>query len=437
MFQSIRNMFAIPELRKRIFFTLAILFVYRVGGHIPTPGINGNLLVGWFQENAGKGLFGFVDMFAGGNLSKATIFALGIMPYITSSIIIQLLTAVIPSLEKLSKEGEAGKKRITQYTRFGTIGLSLLQSFGIAAWLRGLNGGEIPGLIDPGLGGLGFTLIAMISMTAGTAFIMWLGEQISDRGIGNGISLIIFIGIIARMPADVMNSMEQIVYNQTNLINTIVILIVMVVVIAFVVMIQQGQRKIKVQYAKRIVGRKVYGGQTSHIPLRVNTAGVIPIIFASSLIMFPNTIMMFVKTDWLQSIANALAPGQPLYLILYAGMIIFFSYFYTAIVLNPADLADNLKKYGGFIPGIRPGKKTESYIDRIITRITLAGSFFLAGVAILPIIMSNWFQTPFVVGGTGLLIVVGVGLDTMRQVESHLLMRHYDGFLKKGRIRGR
>ncbi|MCD4734391.1 preprotein translocase subunit SecY, partial [bacterium] len=240
-----------------------------------------------------------------------------------------------------------------------------------------------------------------------------------------------------RMPADVMNSMEQIVYNQTNLINTIVILIVMVVVIAFVVIVQQGQRKIKVQYAKRIVGRKVYGGQTSHIPLRVNTAGVIPIIFASSLIMFPNTIMMFVKTDWLQSIANALAPGQPLYLILYAGMIIFFSYFYTAIVLNPADLADNLKKYGGFIPGIRPGKKTESYIDRIITRITLAGSFFLAGVAILPIIMSNWFQTPFVVGGTGLLIVVGVGLDTMRQVESHLLMRHYDGFLKKGRIRGR
>ncbi|MCX7021645.1 MAG: preprotein translocase subunit SecY [bacterium] len=363
MFKSIRNMLAIPELRQRIFFTIAIFFVYRVGGHIPVPGVNAGVLSAWFNQNAQGGLFGFIDMFAAGNLRKATIFALGIMPYISASIIIQLLTAVVPALEKLSKEG--------------------------------------------------------------------------DAGIGNGMSLIIFIGIIARIPADVTLTMEKIGAGDTNLVNIAVILFVMVVVVAGVVVIQQGQRKIRVQYAKRIVGRKIYGGQSTHIPLRVNTAGVIPIIFASALIMFPNTILMFTDADWLKTLAGWLSPGNWLYMIVYGGMIIFFSYFYTAIVLNPADLADNMKKYGGFIPGIRPGKNTELFIDRVLTRITLAGSVFLALIALLPVVMAVIFKSPITFGGTGLLIVVGVALDTIRQIESHMLMRHYDGFLKKGRIRGR
>jgi preprotein translocase subunit SecY len=436
VFKSIRNMLAIPELRQRIFFTLAILFVYRIGGHIPSPGVNAGALSDWFSSQQG-GLFGFFDMFAGGNLRKATIFALGIMPYITASIIFQLLTAVIPSLEKLQKEGEAGRKKITQYTRYATIALALLQSFGISVWLQNSVGAEVPGLIDPALGVWGFRLLAMITMTAGTAFIMWLGEQITERGIGNGISLIIFIGIVARIWPDVQSTIGKITFNETNIVNTLILLIVMVLVVAGVVMIQQGQRRIRVQYAKRIVGRKVYGGQTTHIPLRVNTAGVIPIIFASALIMLPNTILMFTDAEWLRTLQSWLMPGEPLYMVLYAGLIIFFSYFYTAIVLNPADLADNIKKYGGFIPGIKPGKKTEAFIDRILTRITLAGSVFLAVIALLPIVMSMIFQAPFSFGGTGLLIVVGVALDTMRQIESHMLMRHYDGFLKKGRIRGR
>lgn len=437
MFKSIRNMFAIPELRQRILFTLLLLFVYRIGGHIPTPGVNAGALSDWFASKASGGVFGFFDMFAGGNLRKATIFALGIMPYISASIILQLLTAVIPALEKLKKEGEAGRKKITQYTRYGTIGLSLLQSYGISAWIRNLGASEIPGLLDPSLGPWGFTLLAMITMTAGTAFIMWLGEQISERGIGNGISLIIFIGIIARIPADFTANVDKLFLGESNMINTVILLLVMVLVVAAVVLIQQGQRRIRVQYAKRIVGRKIYGGQTTHIPLRVNTAGVIPIIFASALIMFPNTILMFTDAEWLRTLAGWLAPGEPLYMVLYATLIIFFAYFYTAIVLNPADLADNMKKYGGFIPGVRPGKRTEAFIDRILTRITLAGAIFLAAIALLPIVMSQIFQAPFAFGGTGLLIVVGVALDTMRQIESHLLMRHYDGFLKKGRIRGR
>jgi len=428
-------MMAIPELRQRIFFTIAIFFVYRVGGHIPVPGVNAGVLSAWFNQNAQGGLFGVMDMFAAGNLRKATIFALGIMPYISASIIIQLLTAVVPALEKLQKEGEAGRKRITQYTRYGTIGLSLLQSFGIQIWLKSLVYNGVP-VVEPGMGWL-FTPLTMITMTAGTAFIMWLGEQISERGIGNGMSLIIFIGIIARIPADVMLTMEKVGVGDTNLVNIAVTLLVMVVVVAGVVLIQQGQRKIRVQYAKRIVGRKIYGGQSTHIPLRVNTAGVIPIIFASALIMFPNTILMFTDADWLKTLAGWLAPGKPLYMILYGGLIIFFSYFYTAIVLNPADLADNMKKYGGFIPGVRPGKNTEQFIDRILTRITLAGSIFLAIIALLPVVMAVIFKSPISFGGTGLLIVVGVALDTIRQIESHMLMRHYDGFLKKGRIRGR
>jgi preprotein translocase subunit SecY len=435
VFNSIRNMMAIPELRQRIFFTIAIFFVYRVGGHIPVPGVNAGVLSAWFNQNAQGGLFGFIDMFAAGNLRKATIFALGIMPYISASIIIQLLTAVVPALEKLQKEGEAGRKRITQYTRYGTIGLSLLQSFGIQIWLKSLVFNGVP-VVEPSMGWL-FTPLTMITMTAGTAFIMWLGEQISERGIGNGMSLIIFIGIIARIPADVTLTMEKVGAGDTNLVNIAVTLLVMVVVVAGVVLIQQGQRKIRVQYAKRIVGRKIYGGQSTHIPLRVNTAGVIPIIFASALIMFPNTILMFTDADWLKTLAGWLAPGKPLYMIIYGGLIIFFSYFYTAIVLNPADLADNMKKYGGFIPGIRPGKNTELFIDRVLTRITLAGSVFLAVIALLPIVMAIIFKSPITFGGTGLLIVVGVALDTVRQIESHMLMRHYDGFLKKGRIRGR
>ncbi|MFH1279488.1 MAG: preprotein translocase subunit SecY [Candidatus Eisenbacteria bacterium] len=439
MIGKIQSIFKIPELRRRVLFTLALLIVYRLGGHVPTPGVDTAALQFFFQQNAGT-LFGLYDLFAGGNLSKATIFALGIMPYISASIIFQLLTAVIPYFEKLQKEGEEGRKKITQYTRYGTVILSIVQGYGISMFLEGLqvNVGDGAAAVVPG-SGLAFRMMTVLTLTAGTIFVMWLGEQITERGIGNGISLIIFIGIVAQYPSDFLRTAQMLRTGTLSPFIMVIVLLVMVAVVAGVIMITQGQRRIPVQYAKRIVGRKVYGGQSTHIPLRVNTAGVIPIIFAQSVIMFPSTAatLFFQDSDMIQRVSNIFAPGSPIYNVLYTVIIIFFSYFYTAIIFNPADLADNMRKYGGFIPGIRPGKRTSEYIDRILTRVTLPGGIFLALIAILPFFLINRFNVPFFFGGTGLLIVVGVGLDTLQQIESHLLMRHYDGFMKKGRLRGR
>jgi preprotein translocase subunit SecY len=438
--EKIRSIFKIPELRRRVVFTLLLLVVYRVGGHVPVPGINGAALKAWFASNAG-GLFGLYDLFVGGSLERATIFALGIMPNVSASIILQLLTAVVPYFERLQKEGEEGRKKITQYTRYGTVILAFIQGYGIAVFLQGLGsmqaGGQQVGVVtNPGFG---FTIMTMITLTAGTIFVMWLGEQITERGIGNGISLIITVGIIADYPRYAINTIRQLLNRSLSPIMLVVILALMVVVIAAVIAITQGQRRIPVQYAKRIVGRRIYGGQSTHIPLRVNTAGVIPIIFAQSLIMLPSTFgALFLRNNAFIETMNALmSPSSLVYNVLYVAIIIFFSYFYTAIIFNPVDLADNMKKYGGFVPGIRPGKKTAEYIDRILTRITLPGGAFLAGIAVLPVLLNVWAKVPFYFGGTGLLITVGVTLDTLQQIESHLVMRHYDGFMKKGRIRGR
>jgi preprotein translocase subunit SecY len=426
--QSFGNITKIPELKRRVLITLGLLAAYRLGAHVPTPGIDGNALAQFFDQVAGT-LLGMVDLFSGGNLRRLTVFALGIMPYISASIILQLLTVVIPALERLAKEGEAGKKKITQYTRYGTIALSLIQSFGIAVGLESMRspgGGVI--VPDPGWG---FRILTMITLTTGTALIMWLGEQISEKGIGNGISLIIFAGIVVRLPSAIFASYTLISTGELKLFVFLLILVMMLAVTAAVVIMQEGQRKIPVQYAKRVVGRRVYGGQSTHIPLRVNTAGVIPVIFASSLILFPATLTRFIAHPWMQAISEALSPGRFTYSVLYCALIIFFAYFYTAIVFNPIDLADNMKKYGGFIPGVRPGKKTSEYIDRTLTRITLPGAVFLALISILPDLLIRYLNTPFYFGGTSLLIVVGVALDTVRQMESHLLMRNYEGFLRK------
>jgi preprotein translocase subunit SecY len=398
--------------------------------------VNPQALKIFFQNQQGT-IFALYDMFAGGNLRRATIFALGIMPYISASIIIQLLQAVIPYFEKLAKEGEEGRKKITQYTRYGTVGLAMVQSFGTTLLLENMQPGGVPVVI---MGGIQFKLLTMITLTAGTIFVMWLGEQITERGIGNGISLIIMIGIIARYPTDFLNTWRALKLGQITPFRLVLLLVIMVVVIGGVILITQGQRRIPVQYAKRIVGRRVYGGRAQYIPLRVNTAGVIPIIFAQSIMMFPSTIAaipVLRQSEFMATVQTFLSPGSWLYLSLYGLIIIFFTYFYTAIILNPADLADNMQKYGGFIPGIRPGKRTSDYIDRILTRVTLPGAIFLAFIAILPDLMMRQGGLPFYFGGTGLLIVVGVMLDTLQQIETHLLMRHYDGFMKKGRLRGR
>jgi len=440
LIEKLRSIFRIPELRKRVLFTLALLVVYRVGGHVPVPGINGGALKAWFESNAG-GLFGLYDMFVGGSLERATIFALGIMPNVSASIIIQLLTAVVPYFERLQKEGDEGRKKITQYTRYGTVLLAFVQGYGIAVFLQGLGavrtqGAELGVVNNPGAG---FMVMTMITLTAGTVFVMWLGEQITERGIGNGISLIITVGIVAEYPRFAINTIRQLMNRSISPFLMIIVLALMIVVIAAVIAITQGQRKIPVQYAKRIVGRRVYGGQSTHIPLRVNTPGVIPIIFAQSLIMLPSTFgALFIRNNaFLEGMTAFLSPSGVLYNLLYVAIIVFFSYFYTAIIFNPVDLADNMKKYGGFVPGIRPGKKTAEYIDRILTRITLPGGLFLAGIAILPMLLIVWTKVPFDFGGTSLLITVGVTLDTLQQIESHLVMRHYDGFMKKGRLRGR
>ncbi len=427
--QSFQNIFKIPELKRRLLISFGLLAAYRIGAHVPTPGIDGDALSLIFDQAQGT-LLGLVDLFSGGNLRRLTVFALGIMPYISASIILQLLTVVIPALERLAKEGEAGRKKITQYTRYGTILLSGVQAMGIAVGLESMRveGGATPIVPVPGWG---FRLLTVLTLTTGTALIMWLGEQISEKGIGNGISLIIMAGIVVRIPSAIVASYSLITTGVMSLFVFGALVAMMVLVTAAVVIMQEGQRKIPVQYAKRVVGRRIYGGQSTHIPLRVNTAGVIPVIFASSILLFPATLTRFIPHPWMQVISDALSPGRFTYTMLYAGFIIFFTYFYTAIVFNPIDLSDNMKKYGGFIPGVRPGKKTAEYIDRTLTRITLPGAIFLALISVLPDLLIRWFNVPFYFGGTSLLIVVGVALDTVRQMESHLLMRHYEGFLRR------
>ncbi len=433
---SVQNIFRIPELRRRLLFTLGMFAIYRLGEHLPAPGVNGNALAAMFATQSGT-LFGLYDVFVGGAFSRATIFALGIMPYISASIVLQLLGVVVPYFEKLRKEGEEGQKKINQWTRYGTVFISIIQSFGYALFLsRSGNVGGAPIVIHPGIA---FMLTMMITQTAGTILVMWLGEQITERGIGNGISLIIFINIIGRLPNDVLKLKDALVAGSVSLFAVIFGLALLVAVIAGVVLLTQGTRKIPVQYAKRMVGRRMYGGASTHIPLKVNTAGVIPIIFASSLMILPLTVASFLPPGSMAAgfLANYMSPGKVAYEALYFIIIVFFTYFYTAVVLNPQDVAENMRKYGGFVPGIRPGRKTAEYIDRVLTRITLPGALALGVIAVLPDALLNGLNLPFRFGGTSILIVVGVALDTLQQIESHLLMRHYEGFVKKGRIRGR
>jgi len=434
LFQGFQNIPKIPELKRRVLITLVLLAVYRIGVHVPTPGIDAAALSAFFAQAKGT-LFSFIDMFSGGAFERLSVFALGIMPYISSSIILQLLTVVVPHLERLSKEGEAGRKKITQYTRYGTVLLSLIQGFGISVGLERMTGpgGELVAL-DPGWG---FRLMTMITLTSGTAFIMWLGEQITERGIGNGISLIIFAGIVARMPLAITNSIRLLRTGELGIMVMIGIILLMVAVVGAIIYVERGQRRIPVQYAKRIVGRRMYGGQSTHLPLKVNTAGVIPPIFASSIIMFPATIANFLDHPWMKAVSDSLMPGSLVYELIYVGFIFFFCYFYTAVTFNPTDVADNMRKYGGYIPGIRPGKKTAEFVDRVLTRITFSGAVYVSLVCVLPSILITRFNVPFYFGGTALLIVVGVALDTVGQIESHMLMRHYEGFMKSGRIKGR
>lgn len=441
MMKSIQSIFHIPDLKKRILFTLAILIVDRIGGHIPVPGINGKALFQFFQQMGGGGIFSLYDMFAGGALSQATVFALGIMPYISASIILQLLGAVIPYFQKLQKEGEEGRKKITQYTRYGTVLIAALQAYGLAVFLESIGTTASGQLVVPNPGFM-FRIMTMITMASGSVLIMWLGEQITERGIGNGISLIIFTGIIARFPNAIATEIDQVIGGNRAILTEIFLLALMVVTVAAVVLLTQGMRKIPVQYAKRVIGRKVYGGQSTHIPLRVNTAGVMPIIFAQSIMFVPGTIKTFFPgSEFVNTLSSYFEYTSVIYWLIYGSMIVFFTYFYTAIAFNPVDVADNMKKYGGFIPGVRPGKKTADFIDNILTRITLPGSIFLAIVAIFPYFITKFTNVSFTFasffGGTSLLIIVGVALDTLQQIESHLLMRHYDGFLKGSKLRGR
>lgn len=431
---GVQNIGRIPELNRRILLTVLLLVVYRIGVFIPTPGIDAQALAGFFSQAKGT-LLDFVVMFTGGALERFSVFALGIMPYISASIIIQLLTVVVPHLEKLSKEGESGRKQITQYTRYGTVVLSVIQGLGISVGLESMKGPAGEMVVQ--MPGWEFRIVTIITLTAGTAFIMWLGEQITERGIGNGISLIIFAGIVARFPQAVGHTFGLVKTGEMNFLFVILLVAMMVAVVAFIIFVELGQRRIPIQYPKRMVGRKMYGGQSTHIPLKVNSAGVIPPIFASSLIIFPATAINFIDLPWLKSIANGLNPTGGIYNALYAGLIIFFTYFYTAIQFNPNDVADNLKKHGGFVPGIRPGGNTAEYIDRILTRLTLWGAIYLSLVCVLPSFLIGWWNVPFYFGGTSLLIVVGVALDTAQQIESHMLARSYDGLLKSGRLKGR
>ena len=436
MLSGFQNIARVPELKRRILMTGLLLVVYRIGIHIPTPGINNIALKSVFDSQAGT-LFGLIDMFSGGALARFSIFTLGIMPYISASIILQLLTVVIPQLEKLSKEGELGRRKITQYTRYGTVVLSIIQGFGIAVGLETMTApGGAAVVLHPGWS---FRLLTVITLTAGTAFIMWLGEQITERGIGNGISLIIFSGIVCRMPVAIGQTFQLLSTGEIGIFLVITLLVLMVAVVGVIIFVEQGQRRIPVQYAKRVVGRRMYGGQSTHLPLKINSSGVIPPIFASSIIMFPATIASFINIPWVQAISDAIRPGQWFYELLFGGFIFFFCYFYTAVTFNPTDVADNMKKAGGFIPGIRPGRRTAEYIDKVLSRITLGGACYVSAICVLPSILISHFNVPFYFGGTALLIVVGVAIDTISQIESHMLTRHYEGFLKggAGRVRGR
>ena len=431
-----QNVFKIPELKKRILFTLGLLIVYRIGVHVPVPGIDAVALGSFFKAAEGT-IFGIFNMFSGGAFERLSVFALGIMPYISASIILQLLTVVIPHLEQLKKEGEQGRKKITQYTRYGTVVLSIIQGFGISVGLESMSSpGGSPVVLLPGWA---FRLMTVITLTAGTAFIMWLGEQITERGVGNGISLIIFAGIVCRLPSASVNTVRLLSTGEMGIFAVLILVIMMIAVIALIIFVEQGQRRIPVQYAKRVVGRRMYGGQSTHLPLKINTSGVIPPIFASSIIMFPATIGSFVEVEWIQTITNAIRPGNLVYELLFVGFIFFFCYFYTAVTFNPVDVADNMKKSGGYIPGIRPGKRTADYIDKVLTRITLGGAIYVSAVCVLPSVLITKFNVPFYFGGTALLIVVGVAIDTVAQMESHMLSRHYEGFLKKGggKMKGR
>jgi preprotein translocase subunit SecY len=460
MDNPLKNLFQVADLRNRILFTLGLLAVYRVGAHIPTPGVNSQALA-IVADQARNTMLGLYDMFTGGQLSRVTIFALGVMPYISSSIILQLLTVVWPYLERISKEGELGRRKITQYTRYLTLVLAFVQSLGIAIWLERntqMTGG-LPLVYNPGWG---FRFMCVLTLTTGTMFIMWLGEQITERGIGNGMSLLIFSGIVDQFVPSILVTVDQMQVGQISLFRILFLLIMMILVVAAIVYVERGHRRITVQYAKRVVGRRQYGGASTHIPLKVNTGGVIPVIFASSILAFPSTIgTYFASGTWGRAVTDALAPTMPLHNLLYVVGIVFFAYFYTAIIFNPDDVAENMRKYGGFIPGIRPGKRTAEHIDTILARITLVGALYLAAVALLPeflmtgfrvapipvigeqldAVLPTWFtqglNVQFFFGGTSLLIVVGVAMDTVQQVESQLIMRHYDGFMKKARIRGR
>ena len=461
-FEALMNVFRIPDLRKRVFFTLGLLAVYRIGAHIPTPGIDSIKFEEYFTRAAQSGFLGYFDLFSGGNVRRMTIFALGITPYITSSIILQLLTVVVPTLDKLQKEGELGRRKITQWTRYLTVGLAIVQSFGIAEALQSSDGNFV---INPGFA---FVALTVLTFTAGSAFIMWLGEQITDRGIGNGMSLIIFTGIVVGLPRAIENIYEHTFVDQTwNKLQMILILAVMVAVVAFVVLVERGERRIPVQYAKRIIGRRMMGGQSTHLPLKVNAGGVIPIIFPSSLLALPSTAMQFAifkNSRWASSFFGAFGPAEPLYYLAFVLLIVFFCFFYISIIFNPAEAADNMRKYGGFIPGIRPGKNTADYMDKILSKITVVGGLYLSVLSIIPTIMIQGIKLQhlpppalgqfidshfprflldglnvnFYFGGTSLLIVVGVAMDTVNQIEAQLIMRHYEGFTPRaGRVRGR
>lgn len=429
MVGGFQNIFKIPELKKRVLYTFGLLMVYRIGCAVPTPGINADALATFFARARGT-LLGLFDMFSGGALERLSVFALGIMPYISASIILQLLTVVVPHLERLSKEGAAGRKKITRYTRYGTVMLSIIQGFGVSVGLETMSAPGVATVVA--YPGWSFRLMTVLTLTAGTAFIMWLGEQITERGIGNGISLIIFAGIVARMPSAMGNTFRLLRTGEMGIFLVLMLVVLMVVVVGVIIFVERGQRRIPVQYAKRIVGRKMYGGQSTHLPLKINTSGVIPPIFASSIIMFPATIASFINIPWVKSVAQAMTPDSIVYNLVYIGFIIFFCFFYTAVTFNPVDVADNMKKYGGYIPGIRPGKRTADYIDRVLTRITFGGAIYVSAVCVLPTILIARFNVPFYFGGTALLIIVGVAIDTISQMETHMMARHYEGFMKKG-----
>jgi len=434
VFASIQNIFSIPELRRRILFTLGMLVVYRIGCHVPLPGVDRTVLAQFFEGTEGT-LLGLVSAFTGGALQRMTVFALGIMPYISASIIMQLLTVVFEPVERLKNEGEQGRKVMTKWTRYGTVILSVIQGAGIAIGLQSMRGPGGEPVVQTQ--GIVFVVLTVITLTAGTAFIMWLGEQITERGIGNGISLIIFAGIVASMPSALVNSIRLLNTGAMSPTVMLLIILVMVVVIWAIIFMERGQRRVPIHYAKRVTGMRNLGGQSSHLPLKINMSGVIPPIFASSIIMFPSTVANFVDVPWVKQFAGMMTPSHWLYNLFYVGFIIFFCYFYTAVTFNPVDVADNIKSQGGYVPGVRPGKATSDYLDTVLGRLTFAGAIYISLVCVLPTLLIGQFNVPFFFGGTSLLIVVGVGMDTASQIEAHLISRSYEGFMKGVSIRGR